>query len=100
MKWPGGKFALPQSVYDCPDLHWMSGFAQIKWQNGSRTDVIWSNDLRVIGPYGQMQESDWPATVLSLKTCAKLGEDSGDDIMWPAGDYCVYKMADDCPAGK
>ena len=101
--WPEGQYALPRPVYDCPSqsLHnWTTGMAMI--QLGPRTNNTasssWSANFHHLG-------TNEPKEFI-ITTCAKgrEGPVSGaptekNKHMWPQGNYCIYKIGDDCPKG-
>ncbi len=92
--WPEGSFALPQSVYDCPltdKFHWVKGQVSLKVTNSH------SLQYHLRGPYGPNH--------LTIHFCSKLEQFVTFDIKrktpaWPKGNYCLFKISDECPQGE
>lgn len=97
--WPEGSYALPRPSYDCPVnkwFDWLTGSIILEWED-SQEPSQWTPGLHILGNYGDH--------VFSLMTCAKLDDVVDDHVSvtqpaWPAGSYCIYQVAEDCPAGE
>ena len=94
-RWPAGDYALPMTAYGCPVQDGFSG-----WLQGlavfTSDAVTWSPTFDLRGPLAP--------TTWSLGFCSRLqathdDEEPPEQPPWPRADYCVYKIADNCPSG-
>ena len=106
IRWPGGNYALPMSVYGCPEpdmASWKYGYINISFTE--RTDLYektlgsigWNHSfLMLLGPYGPYS--------YQLNFCTKDPASSTiaatDTPMWPPGKYSIYGTAAGCPEGR
>ena len=105
-KWPHGDYAIPMSVYGCPDpdrTEWKQGYMNISFQQ--RTELFemelgrisWHDaSLDLLGPYGPYS--------FQLNFCHKANDagngTDADKRAWPSGQYYIYGTKSGCPQGK
>ena len=106
MRWPDGDYALPMSIYGCPELgssDWKYGYMNISFSH--KVDLYerklglvgWNHSfLMLLGPYGPYSYQ------LNFCTKSSGGENSSDSdaTRWPAGQYSIYKTNNRCPTGE
>lgn len=106
MRWPDGDYALPMSIYGCPEPgrgDWNYGYMNISFSQ--RADLYerhlglvgWNQSfLMLVGPYGPYS--------YQLNFCTKssgAGNSSDPDIArWPSGHYSIYGTNNGCPIGE
>lgn len=102
--WPDGDYALPMSVFGCPDPdtnNWQYGYINITFKltidlfetslgriGNNETDL---NFLELLGPYGPHS--------IQLNFCTHEKKDY-DETGWPSGQYGVHGTHNGCPTGK
>lgn len=108
--WPGGTYALPTSMFGCPETEakgWSISYVNLtlpessqqqEWNMknpGPLTDVIEPN---ILGPYHYR--------ALQMNFCVKTPtyfEDKEGNMTsteWPKGQYCLYNFNGSCPKGR
>ena len=105
MVWPDGDYALPMSVYGCPDTNvnkWNYGYMNISIKDNielfetSIGQVLGNgpdwNLLELYGPYGLHS--------IQLNFCTKVNSGNEYNVAeWPSGQYGVYATQSPCPSG-
>ncbi|XP_062589229.1 uncharacterized protein LOC134250886 [Saccostrea cucullata] len=106
--WPDGTYALPASMFGCPeteDRGWTLSYinltlpdsAQRQYWNTKDPDLL--NGIiepNILGPYYYR--------AIQMNFCVKnRTSDQGDDnettTEWPKGQYCIYSFSNICPQG-
>ena len=107
MRWPDENYALPMSVYGCPDNafnDWKYGYINMTFNSTltffehprgrlgrNETDLSLTE---LLGPYGPHS--------IQLNFCGREKKESSDEVFdWPSGQYGVYgtKPNQSCPIG-
>ncbi|XP_064619507.1 uncharacterized protein LOC135482952 [Lineus longissimus] len=99
--WPTGSYAIPMSVYSCPD------WARKVWETGSATlssdehTFNWPSEFQLKGPY--------TTSNIDLNVCVSVTSpdsssvvDTGVEVKavdWPKGAYCILSLNQTCPGG-
>ena len=114
-QWPDGDYAIPMSVYGCPDPEsneWKHKRYAVKllahsiYKVYDFVDLSLKNDFFNLGPFGFYQ--------LKINVCVKQRSNteryanrqtSFEDRLletaeWPPGNYVVYPKDEVCPKGK
>ena len=106
IRWPDGNYALPMSVYGCPEpdmASWKYGYINISFTE--RTDLYektlgsigWNHSfLMLLGPYGPYSYQ----LNFCMKDPASSTIASTDTPMWPPGKYSIIGTAAGCPEGR
>jgi hypothetical protein len=102
--WPDGTYALPASMFGCPeteDRGWTASYINLtlpesakpqQWNKENPTDVI-----NILGPYYFHS--------IQMNFCLKIhsnAKDTGNmaSTEWPRGQYCIYSLNKECPQGE
>ena len=95
-EWPEGNFALPESVYGCPDSEhsdWLRYSLTIQTTDQSWPNNTWSQTLKLRGPL-----ADHLATVNFCVKSTQFG--SARNAPWPPGIYCLLDAGSGCLSGS
>lgn len=104
--WPNGEYAIPRSVYGCPDNelnNWKYGYMRLIFPHRYHLDRqqyeegvgIPQSQEYVLGLVGK--------NTFQMNFCAKIPEDAAghiDSAEWPGGSYSIYQWATKCPEGR
>ena len=98
--WPEGSFALPMSVYDCPQtehFNWIRSKLTLESKTEMETPHQWSVYYHVRGRLD--------TKYAALHFCSKLSDFITSNVRtaapkWPPGNYCIFKAGDSCPTGN
>ena len=102
VEWPPANYALPKSIYGCPDPsinNWHNGYMNISFKESIALSesyigrIGWNevdlNVIELLGPYGSHS--------IQLNFCSK--RENGSFEWSPSGQYGVYGTVDGCPQG-
>ena len=101
-EWPTGEYALPMSMFGCPEEEtrgWQNGFINLtipvtapnhEWND----DDLETTEPNILGPYYKHS--------IQLNFCTKTEESYNHSMKimyWPNGSYCIYRIGATCPIG-
>ncbi|VDI03839.1 Hypothetical predicted protein [Mytilus galloprovincialis] len=108
--WPTGSYALPASMYGCPEDDWEMRYINLTlpissndmyWESSGtfyiiKTDLYVFNrshlkDLHILGPYSKRS--------FQLNFCVRDGNDSSG-LQTALGNFCLYDIEKGCSNGK
>ncbi|XP_053400819.1 uncharacterized protein LOC128557465 [Mercenaria mercenaria] len=114
-KWPPGPYAIPMSIYGCPESHmhgWSEGYMSLTWRQRSRVFVQQMlRRKKNIEYLHKLSSSNWPYTetsiygpssdsYLKLTFCYKHNHNSSSHTLeWPKRNYSIYATDNSCPSG-
>ena len=111
-KWPNGNYAIPMSVYGCPDQNlnnWKHNFINITYstshmlKEATLGKVYLKDDLYTLGPFGS-HNFQYNFCIKSDSLTNGETNDVSDIIHetaeWPNGDYAILRMKGKCPDGE
>ena len=107
--WPQGGYALPASMYGCPEMDWELRYINLTLPSKS-IDMFWrssgtyyiydrgerfifnhTKDLHILGPYSESN--------IQLNFCVRGNDEGPNRISDLRGNFCIYKMEGNCSSG-
>jgi len=107
--WPQGEYALPASMYGCPEMDWELRYINLTLPSKS-IDMFWrssgtcyiydrgerfifnhTKDLHILGPYSERN--------IQLNFCVRGNDEVPNRISDLRGNFCIYKMEGNCSSG-
>lgn len=108
--WPQGGYALPASIYGCPEKDWElryinltlpSKYIDMFWRSSGtyyiydrRGELFTFNhtkDLHILGPYSERN--------IQLNFCVRGNDEGPNSISDLRGNFCIYNMEGNCSSG-
>lgn len=104
--WPLGKYALPASMFGCPETGWIIQYINLSLPTD---DIYWTTTyvlfrckgdhclaefnntsfLQILGPYSTRS--------FQINFCGR--NDTNQNSPWPVGNYCLFGTENQCPKG-
>ena len=108
--WPKGSYALPASIYGCPEGDWDTRYINLTlpvssndmyWESNGTDYIVGdgnkvfhiphSKDLYILGPYSKRS--------VQLNFCVQDGDDSSR-LQAAQGNFCMYDIGKGCAKGN
>ena len=89
-QWPSGNYGLPKPKSGCPSNEWGEGYRYHDSEN-YRNGNYQSNRSHLAGEVNDHG--------IAQRFCMHHEKFTAENILWPWGQYCIYKKGTRCPKG-
>jgi hypothetical protein len=91
LRWPAGKYGLPNTIYGCPKAE------DFSWASGNIHQALNKNNKRSSSFH---LKANVTSKGVERSFCIKNANSLGPvRPSWPAGKYCIYRKGGGCPIG-